>query len=213
MTKRASVVVRLPISGDLCVYVASADYDPRDAASISSAEAFGRRQAQHYLEAVRRIDGCGHAYLVSTGPEFGTRESRHLDTAQQLTWRDIETRRSFDDCIALGGWGAEWHDRATYVSTLDLPPDGEPFQIPLGCLRSVDTIQPVRRGPHRRRRPQGRCRDQGDGHRVRHRPGRWCDRGPLVEWGHFDPSAVRAELVAQGATLDAGLPPEGLQGF
>ena len=105
VTKPSSVVARLPISGDMCLYVASADYDPRDWATISRAEMSGRRQAQRYLEAIRSIPGCEHAYLVATGPEFGTRESRHINARQQLTWHDIETRRQFDDCIALGAWG------------------------------------------------------------------------------------------------------------
>ena len=203
LTKRASVVVRLPISGDLCVYVASADYDPRDAASISSAEAFGRRQAQHYLEAVRRIDGCDHAYLVSTGPEFGTRESRHLDTQHQLTWDDIETRRTFDDCIALGGWGAEWHDRATFVSTLDLPPEGEPFEIPLGCLRSIDTsnLFAAGRTADGDRKAGAAIRVMGTAFATGQAAG--VTAAYQSRHGSFTASAIRSELVAQGATLDA----------
>ena len=39
--------------------------------------------------AIRTIPGCGGAYLVSTGPEFGTRESRHIDAVYQLTWQDV----------------------------------------------------------------------------------------------------------------------------
>jgi len=138
-TKMASVVVRLPISSDLCIYVASADYDPRETTSITAAELSGRRQAAAYLDALRMIEGCENAYLVSTGPEFGTRESRHLNCAYQLTWSDIEAHKKFDDCIAIGAWGAEWHDRKTYVSTLDLPPQGASYDIPLGCLTSIDT--------------------------------------------------------------------------
>ena len=138
-TKDRSVVARLPISGDLAVYVASAVYDARDAKSLSQAEAYGRKQAFAYLEAIRTIEGCENAYLVSTGPEFGTRESRHLNCLYQLTWRDVEARRHFNDCIALGAWGSEWHDRATYESTFDYPPDRGAYEIPLRCLISCDT--------------------------------------------------------------------------
>ncbi len=138
-TKDRSVVARLPISADLAIYVVSADYDARDAAALSRAEAFGRKQAQAYLEAIRTIDGCGNAYLVSTGPEFGTRESRHLNCRYRLTWDDIQSRRRFDDCIALGAWGAEWHDRQTYKSTMDFAPDRGAYDIPLSCLISRDT--------------------------------------------------------------------------
>lgn len=139
VTKDRCVVVRLPNSHDLVLYLASADYDPRDALSLSRAERDARRQAWAYLEAVRRIPGCEAAYLVSTGPEIGTRESRHLVCRRQLTWADVQGRRAFEDCIALGAWGAEWHDRASFASSFDLPPDRDPFQIPLACLHSADT--------------------------------------------------------------------------
>ena len=48
-TTDRSVMTRLPISGDVVCYVASADYDPRDAASFSAAERSGREQAWAYL--------------------------------------------------------------------------------------------------------------------------------------------------------------------
>jgi hypothetical protein len=138
-TKDRSVVTRLPISGDLVCYVASADYDPRDGRSFSAAERFGRQQAWAYLEAIRTIPGCERAYLVSTGPEFGTRESRHLSAAYQLTWEDVVEGRALPDSIALGAWGVEWHDRKTFESTFVYPPDKGTYPIPLRCLMSRDT--------------------------------------------------------------------------
>ena len=138
-TKDRSVVTRLPISGDLVTYVASADYDPRDARSFSAAERFGRQQAWAYLEAIRSLPGCERAYLVSTGPEFGTRESRHIEAAYQLTWQDVVDGRAMANSIALGAWGVEWHDRKTFESTFVYPPDKATYEIPLGCLTSRDT--------------------------------------------------------------------------
>lgn len=138
-TKDRSVVTRLPISGDLVCYVASADYDPRDGRSFSAAERFGRQQAWAYLEAIRTIPGCEKAYLVSTGPEFGTRESRHLSAVYRLTWEDVVEGRAMPDAIALGAWGVEWHDRKTFESTFVYPPVKGTYEIPLGCLMSRDT--------------------------------------------------------------------------
>lgn len=137
-TKDRSVVARLPISNDLVIYVASARYDARDAADMAAAEVSGRDQSWSYLEALRRIPGCAAAYLVSTGPEFGTRESRHLTCCYQLRWDDVQDRRRFDDAIGLGGWGAEWHDRDTYASTFDFAPDKGAYEIPMSCLESAD---------------------------------------------------------------------------
>ncbi|AJC21040.1 FAD-dependent oxidoreductase [Pandoraea pulmonicola] len=138
LTKSKSVVARLPISGDVVAYLASADYDPRDVVSLSRAEANGREQAWRYLEVLKRLPGWEHAYLACTGPEFGTRESRHINSVGQLTWDDVLRDRRAPDTIALGTWGVEWHDRQTYESTFELPPSGT-YDIPLSCLLSVDT--------------------------------------------------------------------------
>jgi hypothetical protein len=138
-TKTRSVMTRLPVSHDLVCYVASADYDPRDAASFSAAERSGRTQAWAYLAAMRSIAGCENAYLVSTGPEFGTRESRHVEAKYRLTWEDVVQGRTVDDSIALGAWGVEWHDRTTFESSFVYPPDKGTYEIPLRCLMSRDT--------------------------------------------------------------------------
>ena len=39
------------------------------------------------------LPGCDKAYLVSTGPDFGTRESRHVNAVYQLTWEDVTEGR------------------------------------------------------------------------------------------------------------------------
>jgi FAD dependent oxidoreductase len=91
ITKERSVVARLPGSGDVVCYLASADYDPRDGASLTRAEMSGREQAWAYLDVIRTIPGCERAYLASTGPDFGTRESRHINSGEQLTWKDVLT--------------------------------------------------------------------------------------------------------------------------
>lgn len=139
LTKDKSVVARLPISGDVVAYLASVDYDPRDVASLSKAEASGREQAWQYLKILRRLRGWQRAYLASTGPEFGTRESRHINSIGQLKWDDVMAGRRSPDTIALGAWGVEWHDRVTYESSFDAPPGDGAYEIPLSCLMSIDT--------------------------------------------------------------------------
>src|SRR5471032_2863687 len=138
-SKDRSVITRLPLSGDVVCYVASEDYDPRDTRSMSAAERGGRAQAWAYLDVIRSLPGCEKAYLASTGPDFGTRESRHIDAVRQLTWQDVVEGRRAPDSIALGAWGVEWHDRKTFESTFIYPPDKGVYEIPLGCLISVDT--------------------------------------------------------------------------
>ncbi|MDB5404410.1 MAG: hypothetical protein JWQ55_6428, partial [Rhodopila sp.] len=139
ISKDRSVIARLPLSGDVVAYLASEDYDPRDVRSLSRAEIAGRAQAWTYLEILRALPGWEHAWLASTGPEFGTPESRHINSVEQLTWQHVTEGRRTEDCVALGSWGVEWHDRETFESSFVYPPDGGTSDIPLGCLRSVDT--------------------------------------------------------------------------
>jgi len=138
-SKDRSVLTRLPISGDVVCYLASEDYDPRDAASQSAAERRGRQQAWAYLDIIRSLPGCANAYLASTGPEFGTREARHIEAAYRLPWQDVVEGRRQPDGIALGAWGVEWHDRKTMQSSFIYPPDKTAYEIPLRCLTAKDT--------------------------------------------------------------------------
>lgn len=201
-SKDKSVVIRLPISGDLALYLPSRDYDPRDGRSLALAETSVRRQAWNYLTAVRTIPGCGGAYLVSTGPEIGTRESRHLNCLHQLTWSEIEQRTTHDDTIALGAWGAEWHDRATFRSEFDYPPGMASYGIPLGCLRSRDTADLFCAGrlADGDRKGGAAIRVLGTAMATGQAAG---TSAALAADGTFSPTAVQAALRSSGAVVTA----------
>ena len=145
--KVSSVQLRLPRLGDVTTYLASASYDARVPESITSAERKGRMQALQYLKILRQLPGHQDMYLVSSGPNFGTRESRHVNAKYQLRVEDINEDSHFDDCIAISGWGMEWHDETAldWASTFHLPPH-EFFEIPLRCLLSKDTRNLVAAG-------------------------------------------------------------------
>lgn len=138
--KNSSVLLRLPVSGDIVTFLESASYDARDSKSITAAEQRGRRQAQEYIKILKRLPGHESMYLVSTGPNFGTRESRHIDARYQFQRDDVLGGRHSPDVIAIGGWGLEWHDstKDDWSSSFQLPCNGS-FEIPLGSLWSVDT--------------------------------------------------------------------------
>src|ERR1700694_3295967 len=139
LSKDSSMLARVPLSGDVITYLVSESYDARSAASISAAERLGRKQAWAYLDVIRTIKGCQHAYLAVSGPSFGTRESRHIDSHHQLTKTDVATGARFEDSVALGAWGMEWHDAETTQSTFQLPGGNGVYEIPLGALTSIDT--------------------------------------------------------------------------
>ena len=52
--RNLGVLIKLPLSGDIRTYMASAAYDARISASISAAERQGRRQAKVYLDIAAR---------------------------------------------------------------------------------------------------------------------------------------------------------------
>ena len=202
LSKERSVIARLPLSGDVVAYLASEDYDARDAISMARAEASGRRQAWIYLAILRSLPGWERAYLASTGPEFGTRESRHIDSTGQLTWRHVTEGRRSADCIALGAWGVEWHDRTSFESSFIYPPGRGTYDIPLSCLCSADTANLFAAG----RTVDG---DQQAGASVRVMGTAFATgqaagvaAACLAAHGEVDPQTVMRILVGQGAVLD-----------
>lgn len=203
-SKDKSVVARLPLSGDLVCYVASEDYDPRDTKSMSAAERRGRAQAWAYLDVIRGLPGCGGAYLVSTGPDFGTRESRHIDALYQLTWQDVVAGRSMDDSIALGAWGVEWHDRKTFESTFVYPPDKGAYEIPLRCLMSTDTpnLFAAGRAADGDQKAGASLRVMGTAFATGQAAG--VAAAGFAERANTDPASVRRHLLAQGALIETG---------
>jgi hypothetical protein len=208
ISKDKSLIARLPLSGDVVAYLASEDYDPRDVRSRSRAEISGRAQAWTYLEILRELPGWEHAYLASTGPDFGTRESRHINSVEQLTWRQVTEGHRAEDCVALGSWGVEWHDRETFESSFVYPPDDGAYDIPLGCLTSLDTRNLLAGG-----RTADGDRQAGASLRVM---GTAFATGQAAgvaaachaRDGHLEATEVRKVLASQGALLDpADMPP------
>jgi hypothetical protein len=132
-------MARLPLSGDIGIFIVDAEYNALQARSISDAEHYAREKAWAYLAACRTMPGWDNAYLSVTGPILGTRESRHVNAAYQLAAEDITSGRRFDDVVALGAWAMEYHHAAGVESTWTPVKDKETYDIPLRTLISVDT--------------------------------------------------------------------------
>lgn len=208
LTKSKSVIARLPLSGDVVAYLASEDYDARDARSMTRAEMGGRAQAWTYLEVLRALPGWERAYLSSTGPDFGTRESRHINSAEQLTWQHVTEGRRVADCIALGSWGVEWHDRETLESSFIYPPDRGTYDIPLGCLMSADTpnLFAAGRTADADREAGASLRVMGTAFATGQAAG--VAAACFARDGRAEPAEVRRILAGQDALLDpADMPP------
>ena len=201
-SKDRSVLTRLPLSGDIVCYLASEDYDPRDALSQSAAERRGRQQAWAYLDVIRGLPGCTNAYLASTGPEFGTREARHIEAVHRLAWQDVVEGRPQPDSIALGAWGVEWHDRETLQSSFIYPPGKTAYEIPLRCLVSRDTANLFAAGRvvDADRQAGASLRVMGTAFATGQAAG--VAAAILADQGNADSNRVRQTLRKQGALID-----------
>src|SRR6202022_2860745 len=82
LVSESGLFFRVPITNDVATYFID---EPRDAQSLTEAEIHGREQARAYVQAIRTIPGCEQAYILATGPEIGTRESRHMNAHYQVT--------------------------------------------------------------------------------------------------------------------------------
>jgi hypothetical protein len=139
LDKEDSLMARLPLSGDIGIFIVDADYNALQARSISDAEQYAREKAWAYLAACQTMPGWENAYLSVTGPILGTRESRHVNAVYQLTAEDITSGQHFDDVVALGAWAMEYHEAAGAPSKWIPVKDKGAYDIPLRTLTSVDT--------------------------------------------------------------------------
>jgi hypothetical protein len=139
LDKEDSLMARLPLSGDIGIFIVDAEYNALQARSISDAEQYAREKAWAYLAACQTMPGWQNAYLSVTGPILGTRESRHVNAVYQLTAEDITSAQRFDDVVALGAWAMEYHDAAGAQSKWIPVKDKGTYDIPLRTLTSVDT--------------------------------------------------------------------------
>ncbi|KQY32143.1 MULTISPECIES: FAD-dependent oxidoreductase [Nocardia] len=134
------LVARLPVSGDVITYVVDEAYDARDVGQLARAQTHARIQARDYLTALRAIPGWERAYIVSTGPEIGTRESRHVVGTYQLTVDQVRSGARSEDVIALGAWPIEYHPGAGVLPQWEFIDDDGFYDIPFGVLQSIDTV-------------------------------------------------------------------------
>jgi hypothetical protein len=81
--------------------------DPFD---LTDAEIEGRKQCfeiYHFLK--ENIPGFENSFMLSTGPNIGSRESRKINGVYKLQVKDLLNNVMFDDAIAMGGYPVDIH--------------------------------------------------------------------------------------------------------
>jgi len=110
-------LLRLPQSQDLLLSAADETVDGLNAHSLTGAEMSGRRQAWSYLDALRRgVRGFENAYLVSTGPYLGIRQTRLVMGLAEITDDHVRAACLSPTGVARGAWPIERHPRPGQVS-------------------------------------------------------------------------------------------------
>jgi hypothetical protein len=195
------LIARVPISGDVIAYLVDEGYDARDAVDTSRAEAHARAQAQAYLRVIRSLPGCGDAYIVSTGPELGTRESRHIVARRALVEHEVTRPGAVDDAVAIGAWPVEYHPGPGIPSQWRFIGDPGYYGIPLDVLRSRNTTNLFAAGRvlDGDRGAGASMRVMGTAFATGHAAG--VGAAFLADLNEIDPTKVRAELNRQGAQL------------
>lgn len=120
--------------------------DGTDARDLSRAEMQGRREIRRCVEIFREHGGDDwrEAFLISTGPAIGVRETRRIRGRYRLTWEDLDRGARFEDGIAEIGYGSNIH---SVDDPYQDPPEGlpeppsfrvRPYQVPYRCLVAAD---------------------------------------------------------------------------
>ncbi len=206
LTKEHGLVVRIPRSNDVLAYLADEAYDVRDARSHAAAERHGRLQAWQLLEAIRALPGHENAYIVTTGPTIGTRESRHVVAVRPLIESDVVSGAAFPDSVALGSWPVEHHPGPGLPNTWIRIKDEGAYEIPLGTLQSATHANLFAAGRTLDADPYAfaSLRVMGTAFATGQAAG--VAAAQCARNGETNATRVRTELVRQGALIAAPQP-------
>jgi hypothetical protein len=121
-----------------------AEVDGTDAASLTRAEMEGRRQVLNVARFLTaHVPGFEDAYVVSTAPFLGVRETRRISGEYLLTADDIIQGRTFPDGIVRAGYPIDIHDAQGKGTTFRQVASGDgSYDIPYRCLvpRDVENL-------------------------------------------------------------------------
>ena len=88
--------------------------NPVDPEDLTAAEMQGRRDVRTMFELFKeRLPAFRDAYLVSTGPAVGVRESRRIRCDEPLRAAAIAAAEPRADVVCLGGWWLDRHPAAS----------------------------------------------------------------------------------------------------
>jgi len=126
-------MTRLPGSQDVWWLVIDLPTDGVSAQSLTRAELQGRERAQYHLQVLKKMPGFEKAYLLSTGPQIGIRETRRPYSCGDVTVADGLQGRRHEEGIARASWPMEIHEAPGKARYLPIGGEGF-FDIPHSAL-------------------------------------------------------------------------------
>ena len=104
-------------------------YDGTDPADLTRGEMEGRKQAMMAVRALQAFQpGCENAKLRNFGMTLGIRDTRKIDSAYNMTERDVREQGRFDDSVGI------FPEFIDGYGILILPTTGRYFHLPYRTL-------------------------------------------------------------------------------
>jgi hypothetical protein len=104
------VILSLPLSGDIWWMTVDLNTGGLCGEDLGRAETAARRLAWTYLDVLRQHPGFEGAYIVSTGPQLGIRETRHPQSQCDVNVRNATDGSRSADGIGRACWPMEVHE-------------------------------------------------------------------------------------------------------
>ena len=202
MTRERGFILKMSGSNEVIVLLPSVIPSGLSAEELTHIEKFTRGQALSYVEAFRRfMPGMENCELTMIGPSIGFRETRRLEGRYMLTADDVLGRKKSPEGVARGGWKPEIHSSLNEAAVYLDVPGASYYDIPLGCLQSVNVSNLYGAGrlicadsqAMAASRVMGTCLATGHAAGV--------TAAVHGETGHADVKAVREELIKQNALI------------
>lgn len=109
--------------------------DATDIWQLTEAEIEGRKQVQQLVAFLKKeIEGFENAYLQTTAPQIGVRESRRVMGEHVLTAEELLSACKFDDVIARGAYPVDIHNPTGSGTIIQSLQPGEWYDIPFRTL-------------------------------------------------------------------------------
>lgn len=140
LTRERGFVQKMTGSQEVIVLLPSVIPTGLSSEELTQMEKFTRNQVLSYVEAFRKfMPGMENCELTMIGPSIGFRETRRIAGKYMLTADDVLNRKKSPEGVARGGWKPEIHSKLNEAAVYLDVPGASYYDIPLGCLQSVDT--------------------------------------------------------------------------